>query len=84
MRTRPAQNAVKRAREIVLQNEKMIDNLYLSFGLNREVIDKEKTLLQEEDFVENKNWILNDSDDFKIVTSSKFKRYFEDIINSIH
>lgn len=71
-RTKTAQLAVEKAREIVLQNERMAEKLHAKFGLSK---------YKEE---QQDNWQESGEADFKINTNSKMKNYFQDIINSIH
>jgi hypothetical protein len=83
-RTRSAQYAVKRAREIVLHNDEMVEKLQISFGLERELLTESDMLQNDLDSQENIPERVRKTEDFKIVTNSKFKKYFQDIINSIH
>ena len=83
-RTKSAQVAVRRARERVLQNEKMVERLHRNFGLEVEEYNFEESsnleLFKEREIY----WKQFNEEDYKINTSSKFKQYFQDIIKSIH
>lgn len=83
-RTKSAQVAVRRARERVLQNEQMVEKLHRDYGL-----ELKKNIFEESSNLElfkerEVYWKQFNEQDYKINTSSKFKKYFQDIINSIH
>ncbi len=84
-RTKAAQNAIERARNIVCQNDLMVERIYENFGLS---LNEEIQLETEEERVQKAagDYYLSApiEEDFKINTSSKIKNYFGEIINSIH
>jgi hypothetical protein len=82
-RTKSAQYAVKRAREIILQNEIMVEKLHQSFGIKNSDNTEDENVKSEFSTKKNNDWHNEIENNFKISTNSKFKKYFQDIINSI-
>lgn len=84
-RTRSAQHAVDRARKIVLQNNKLVDDIHEIFDEvpsdEHIVNEKERKFDEENEYLKHQ---INFDIDYKINTSSKIKNYFKDIINSMN